>query len=152
MKSDQHSFKALILSDINRKYEALPMDFPESKFTLFYMIFVFIIGSKGFRSIFFYRLLNTRAANYPIFNYMFSFFRWISFSILIPRNVQVGPRFLIGHPEGIVINGNCKIGKNFTIQQGATLGGNMGKITMEEMHQLLEIMFLLVQEQKFWAL
>lgn len=128
MNYNKFSFKDLVLSDIKRKYNALSQNFPENKVKLCIMILIFVIGSKGFRSIFFHRLINSRLANNSFFYYIFTFLRWISFSIVIPRSTQIGPGFLIGHHECIVINGDCKIGKNCTIQQGVTLGGNMGKI------------------------
>ena len=53
--------------------------------------------------------------------------KWLSFCVEIPYSAKIGEGFLIGHPECVVINGDCVFGKNVTIQQGVTIGGNMGK-------------------------
>ncbi len=42
--------------------------------------------------------------------------------IEIPRGVEIGEGFYIGHFGGIVISDEAKIGKNFTISQQVTIG------------------------------
>ncbi|MDC8772080.1 serine O-acetyltransferase [Roseateles albus] len=44
------------------------------------------------------------------------------FGISIPLSTKIGVGFYVGHFGGIVINGACKIGDNFNISQGVTLG------------------------------
>lgn len=126
MKDENISLFELLKKDFDRKYQALPFEYPNNKLKLFLMFLNFTIFYKSFRSILFYRLSN-RFHN-QLFVNIFYVLKWITFSIEIPSNAQIGEGFLIGHPDGIVINGNCIIGKNFSIYQGVTIGGNMGKI------------------------
>lgn len=126
--SKPNSFSKMVISDFNRKILNTNDNIPQNKFTLFLRLFVYIIGSKGFRSIFLYRVFNMKFKNIPTLQKLYYFFRWITFSVEIPYTTQIDEGFLIGHPEGLVINPNCIIGKNFTIYQGVTLGGNIGKI------------------------
>lgn len=111
-----------IIFDFKRKYEAIQKPFPGG-LKLILMILVYIIGSKGFRSVFFYRLIKNSGFVRPLL----IFIRWLTFCVEIPHSADIGEGFLIGHPDGVIINGNCVIGKNFTIQQEVTLGGNMRK-------------------------
>lgn len=120
--SNEISLNKKLILDFKRKYEALQKPFPGG-LELFLMMLVFIIGSKGFRSIFLYRLIK----NFGFFRPLLLFIRWLTFCVEIPHSAEIGEGFLIGHHEGVIINGNCVIGKNFTIQQEVTLGGNMRK-------------------------
>lgn len=122
------SFSRILLSDFKRKFQYVPREFPNNKFGLVTSITLFILGSKGFRSVFFYRLMSIKFRNNHTLRIFISILRVISFSIEIPYTAQIGEGFLIGHHEGVIINGDCIIGKNFTIQQGVTIGGNIGKI------------------------
>lgn len=45
--------------------------------------------------------------------------------ISIEAEIQGG--LLLPHPRGVIVGSGCKIGHNVTIQQHATLGGNMGR-------------------------
>lgn len=47
--------------------------------------------------------------------------------IQIPVGTQIGPGLKIGHFGNIVINPESKIGKNFSIAQGALIGNAQGK-------------------------
>lgn len=123
----QKSIRYLIFSDFKRKYDALGYEIPKNIFKLYLIIIKLIISSKGFRSIFLYRILHRFRDDHPL-NSFLALIRWISFSLDIPPKTVIGEGFLIGHPEGIVINGKCIIGKNFSIYQGVTLGGNLAKI------------------------
>lgn len=109
-------------SDFKRKYEALQKPFPQG-IKLVFMMIIFIVGSKGFRSVFLYRLIKKAGILRPLL----IFIRWLTFSVEIPHTAEIKEGFLIGHPDGVIINGDCIIGKNFTIQQEVTLGGNMRK-------------------------
>jgi serine O-acetyltransferase len=55
---------------------------------------------------------------------MYLLYRKYSFkySIQIPLNTDLGRGFYIGHFGNIVINGNAKIGRNFNISNGVTIG------------------------------
>lgn len=44
------------------------------------------------------------------------------YGILISCNTQIGAGLFIGHFGGIVINANTKIGKNFSLTQGVSIG------------------------------
>ncbi len=50
--------------------------------------------------------------------------KMIKYGIQIPSNVQVGPGFKIVHYSNIVFAADTKIGKNFTLHHGVTLGRN----------------------------
>lgn len=122
------SFSKIILSDFNRKIMYTDQNFPKNKFTFFLKLLIFIMGSKGFRSLFLYRIFNIKFKSVSKLQPLYYIFRWLSFSVEIPYSTQIGEGFLIGHHDGLVINGKSVIGKNVTVQQGVTLGGNMGKV------------------------
>jgi serine O-acetyltransferase len=46
----------------------------------------------------------------------------IKYGISIPRTAQIGPGFYIGHFGGIVVHGDCRIGRDCNISQSVTLG------------------------------
>jgi serine O-acetyltransferase len=120
-----NSFSKMVVSDVNREIMNTAREFPKNKTGYFFTISRYLLGSKGFRSIFLYRLFNIKFQN---LSSLYSILRMISFSIEIPCTTQIDEGFFIGHAEGLLINPNCTIGKNFTIYQGVTLGGNIGKI------------------------
>lgn len=122
------SFSKMVKSDFKRKIMNTDQNFPRNKFSFLLKLSIYIVGSKGFRSIFLYRLFNIKFKNVSKLQPLYYILRWISFSVEIPYSAQIEEGFLIGHPEGLVINANCVIGKNFTIYQGVTLGGSIGKI------------------------
>ena len=47
--------------------------------------------------------------------------------IQIPVGTNIGPGFRISHFGGVVVNPDAKIGKNFSIAQGALIGNAAGK-------------------------
>ena len=64
---------------------------------------------------------------YPFAKFMLNHYKY-KFGISIPYETEIGSGFYIGHFGGIVINGKSKIGKNFNISQGVTLGmANRGR-------------------------
>jgi len=121
------SFQKLVYSDLKRKYNHLPRKLPENKVGLARSVFIFFIGSKSFRSIFFYRLM-VKYKNNRITSQILEVLRRLTFNIPIAPTARIDEGFLIGHPEGVNINTKCEIGKNFTIQQAVTIGYNIGKI------------------------
>lgn len=124
---NQKSIHELIYKDLDRKYKYVPQNLPDNKIHLFLILLKYIIGSKGFRSVFLYRLIY-HYKNIQILKLFFTAIRFVSFSINIHPNVKIGEKFMIGHPECIVIHSNSVIGDNVTIAQGVTLGGTTGKI------------------------
>lgn len=60
----------------------------------------------------------------------FNFYRFhklrVKLGFSIPLNV-FGPGLSIAHYGNIVVNGNCKVGKNCRIQEGVTLGATNGE-------------------------
>jgi serine O-acetyltransferase len=119
------SFSKMVISDVNREIMNTAREFPKNRTGYYFTLFRYIVGSKGFRSIFLYRIFNNKLQNLSL---LYTILRMISFSIEIPCTTKIDEGFFIGHAEGLVINPNCTIGKNFTIYQGVTLGGNIGKI------------------------
>lgn len=66
-----------------------------------------------------YRKLKNR--NFILYKFLFylsSFF----YHVEISRETEIGPGLYIGHPYGITINRNAKIGKNCNIHKGVTIG------------------------------
>ncbi len=52
----------------------------------------------------------------------------IKYGIYIPRLTKIGPGFYIGHFGGIVVHGDCRIGRDCNMSHGVTLGqANRGK-------------------------
>jgi serine O-acetyltransferase len=46
----------------------------------------------------------------------------VKYGIWIPRLTTIGPGFYIGHTGGIVVHGECTIGKDCNVSHGVTLG------------------------------
>ncbi|MGB9937075.1 MAG: serine O-acetyltransferase EpsC [Methanobacterium sp.] len=100
-----------------------------SESNLRFTILKFFLISQSFRSIYFYRLANTG---------VFKKIQWLNTLLLvasrifkcvdIPFTAKIGEGFFMGHPKGIILHPKCIIGKNATILQGVTIGGNIGKM------------------------
>jgi serine O-acetyltransferase len=58
---------------------------------------------------------------YPFAKIMLNHYEY-KFGISIPYTTDIGCGFYIGHFGTIVVNGRCKIGNNFNISHGVTLG------------------------------
>ena len=64
---------------------------------------------------------------YPLAKFLLSHYQF-KYGISIPHETLIGDGLYIGHFGGIVVNSKSKIGKNFNISQGVTLGmANRGK-------------------------
>lgn len=50
------------------------------------------------------------------------YFLGLKYGISIPNDTKIGEGLLLLHPSGITINSSAKIGNNFTILKGATIG------------------------------
>jgi serine O-acetyltransferase len=85
-------------------------------------------SSAGFRSIFFNRFLN-----YNFFKKNKKIMKLIYYLSLIltktdvPYTAKIYGGLIFPHEKCIIIHPHCIIGKNVTIMQGATIGGNLGK-------------------------
>lgn len=123
---NRKSLRELIYKDLERKYKYVPQNIPKNQIHLFLILLKYIIGSKGFRSVFLYRLIY-QYKNVQILKLFFICIRCISFNVDIPPTVKIGEKFMIGHPECVVIHSSSVIGNNVTIAQGVTLGGTTGK-------------------------
>ncbi|MDO5836347.1 MAG: serine acetyltransferase [Methanobacterium sp.] len=128
MAQSDVSFSKILRSDLKRVYAYQTTQFPHSRLKLLLMYFKFFFMSKSFRSVFFYRLLNLKCKNNPLLLSIFLIIRQLCFCLDIPYNAKIGEGLLFGHIDCIVIHGNSVIGKNATIMQGVTIGGNIGKI------------------------
>jgi len=67
--------------------------------------------------------------NMPILKYIFRFismvlnlFSEIVFGVRIPASVEIGPGLYIAHVGNIVVHHNVRVGKNFRISHGVTVG------------------------------
>ena len=117
-------YKFLVKSDLYRY---------EGSANLYLFIKYFLRG-EGFKFSFWLRTTKYTKKNkvfkftiYPIARLFLSHYTY-KFGISIPAKTNIGSGFYIGHFGGIVINGNCTIGKNCNISQGVTLGqANRGK-------------------------
>jgi len=90
----------------------------------------YLLFEYGLYVVVFYRISRFLfLVNFPIIRL---FCKFISFLILkfvefffhtcLPPSTDIGPGFYIGHPFGILVSPNSKIGKNFTITHYVTIG------------------------------
>lgn len=94
----------------------------------------YIVVNKGFRAVFLHRLIRYHACIgreatvdfLKFINTMFS-------SIEISEHAVIDAGLLIPHPQCIVI-GRATLGRNVTIQQGVTIGSNLGKESRGSQH------------------
>lgn len=126
MNKDPLSFKRAIFYDLKRWYIYNDNGIPKNKIKFMLAIVKYCLISKGFRSIFFYRLNSLKFRNHSILRCLTYVIIYI-FCIHIPYTAKIGEGFYIGHTECVVINPLSILGKNITIMQGVTIGGNMGK-------------------------
>ena len=95
---------------------------------LSFIIFRYVLTSSAFRSIYFYRVLNNPQIKKRRF---LKKIIWIIGLILneinIPPSAKIGGGLLIPHGKCIIIHNKSIIGKNVTISQGVTIGGNIFK-------------------------
>ena len=128
MVNSEMSFNKAIRSDLKRVYAYQTEEFPDTKLKLSLMYIKFFVMSRSFRSVFFYRLLSLKFQDRAILRSFFLVLRQLCFCLDIPPNAKIDEGLLFGHIGCIVIHDNCIIGKNVTIMQGVTLGGNIGKL------------------------
>ena len=98
-----------------------------SNIKLLLIIARYLITSANFRVIFFYRLANQRFFKDKKIRIVFSKLGSILSGIYIAPTVKIGSGLLLGNPKCIVIHHKCSFGKNVTILQNVTLGGNINK-------------------------
>lgn len=112
------TLKALIIEDYRAKYD----EFRIVKFLGHYMIDISLLSVVNFR------LANcllhkgfTRTANIIML-----ITERVTFIRISPK-AQIGPGLCINHGFGVIIGGDSILGRNCTIQQGVTIGGNFNK-------------------------
>ncbi|MDI6645223.1 MAG: DapH/DapD/GlmU-related protein [Methanobacteriaceae archaeon] len=126
MKEEKNRLQ-MLKSDLNRLSAYHNYDLPEG-FGLRMIILYNAIISKSFRSIYFYRLANTKFfKKNEIFRTLLLVISKLFLCLDIPFTADIGEGLLMSHPFGIVLHPKCIIGRNATILQGVTIGGNIGK-------------------------
>lgn len=98
-----------------------------SDFKLYGLILKYFFVSSSFRAIFFYRLANQKFVRKLGYGIIFSIIGSLLSGIFITPNTKIGSGLLMGKPKCISIHPRCKIGKNVSIFQGVTIGGNIYK-------------------------
>ena len=116
---EESNLKSLLIKDINR--------FEKVKNNYHRLLFRYFITSSTFRSIFFYRFLNNQYSRKGKVSKMIWLFSLLFTEIEIPYTAKIGEGLSIPHGKCIFIHNKSIIGKNFTIVQGATIGGNIFK-------------------------
>lgn len=113
-----HNYKFLIFSDLYRVTGSVRIS------TLLKYIFkggaytyIFWMRTSAFT----YEKALLRYSIYPIAHIMLKHLHY-KYGIAIPYKTEIDSGFRITHSGGIVVHSQCKIGKNFTLSQGVTLG------------------------------
>lgn len=128
MSKSQLSFKKTVFYDLKRWYIYDVQGIPKKRIQITYAIIKFCLISRGFRSILFYRIINLKLKNKTVLRSFFLLFVYI-FCLNIPYQAKIGEGlYITNHTTCIVINSSSILGKNVSIMQGVTIGGNMGKI------------------------
>jgi serine O-acetyltransferase len=117
--------KRELMGDLNRFTDL--NKHKNSNIKLLLIIARYLITSANFRVIFFYRLANQRFFKDKKIRIVFSKLGSILSGIYIAPTVKIGSGLLLGNPKCIVIHHKCSFGKNVTILQNVTLGGNINK-------------------------
>jgi serine O-acetyltransferase len=98
-----------------------------NKLSIKFIILSHVITTSAFRAIFFYRILNKQFQKRGRIFKIIWYFSIILNEIEIPYTAEIGGGLLIPHPKCIFIHTKSIIGKNVTISQGVTIGGNLYK-------------------------
>jgi len=88
----------------------------------------YVIFTPGFRYVFLFR--KAGFARGKLFYYFWKFLlrlHMIKYGIQIPEQTSIGTGFRIVHFGNIVIHPEARIGENFNISQGVTIGNSAGK-------------------------
>jgi len=87
-----------------------------------------ILFGEAFKFLFWFRVCNWSRSTitlkytlYPVARIVFNHYTY-KFGISIPIGTQIDAGFYIGHFGCIIVNPECKIGKNVNISHGVTLG------------------------------
>jgi len=93
-----------------------------------------IFFNPGFKSILRYRVSNFLyyRCHLKILPKLISYISRNHYAIDIDYRSHIGPGFRVVHGIGVVIGYDVCAGKNFTVYQGVTVGGNMGKVRISE--------------------
>lgn len=119
----------MLCADLSRIYNYRKEDLPQNKLGLRLSILRYFIVDNSFRSIYFYRLANSGIfKNINELKFLLLIIRRILQCLDIPFTAKIEEGLFMGHPKGVVLHPLCIIGKNVTILQEVTIGGNIGKM------------------------
>lgn len=127
--------KKELICDLNRITDI--NDFKNSNIKFLSITLKYLITSAQFRAIFFYRLANQKFFENKKSKIVFSKIGSITSGIYIPPTVKIDGGLLLGNPKCIVIHFKSSIGKNVTIMQNVTLGGNINKKKGEQISPII---------------
>jgi len=85
----------------------------------------YLFFTPGFRYIYILRQCQKRNFLFPIFFILLKHYQ-IKYGIQIPYQTEIGKGFRIAHFSNIVVNPATKIGANFNIANGCTIGNSGG--------------------------
>lgn len=117
----KNSLKNLIVGDLRMwgvKIKDKPNFFSLLKHILYCLFFY-----PGFSCAFMYRLNHFLSKRFYILAKLFGVFRTYLFSSDISFRSEIGPGLKICHPFDIVVGHEAKIGSNFVVYNGVTIGG-----------------------------
>lgn len=121
------NFKDLLIMDLKRLYTNKGIQFESNTPYLNLIIVKYVLITRSFRAIFFYRFINKKLKNRGFLKRFMESFSALINTVHIPSTAEIGGGLYFGHMECIIIHQNAVIGENATILQGVTIGGNIGK-------------------------
>jgi serine O-acetyltransferase len=91
-------------------------------------VFLWALRNRGTLAVFIYRLMRrSYKKSHKIRVFILSMLNQVLCGVEIGYSADIGPGFEIAHGGCIVISGKVVAGKNLSIRQGVTIGGNLGK-------------------------
>lgn len=121
------TFKDLLIMDLKRLYINKGIQFNSNTPHLNLIIIKYVLITRSFRAIFFYRLINKKLENRGFLKEAIESFSALINRVCIPSTAEIGGGLFFGHMECVIIHQNAVIGENATILHGVTIGGNIGK-------------------------
>lgn len=119
-------FNSKIIKDLFRIYSNHTKLSKMNSFQLSYTILKYSIISSSFRVIFFYRIIRYLYLKESFLINILKIINLIN-PIQIPYTAVIDEGLSLPHANCIIIHKHSIIGKNATILQGVTIGGNVGK-------------------------
>jgi serine O-acetyltransferase len=120
-RDNQAGFWSLVRADARRHFKPSPQQRP---LRMWINVLLFV---PGFQLTFLFRL-QAMVVKIPVFGKLFRkilwYIGWLISAAEIDVSTVIGEGLYIPHATGIVIRGDCIIGKNVTILQGVTIGRN----------------------------